>query len=73
MGVRSLAVYGLPLGLMAAGALVERIGFPGTITVYGAIGLALTGVIGAKWRASVWAHDASPSSARVSPTAPRWR
>ena len=30
MGVRMLAVYGMPLGLMAAGALVERIGFPGT-------------------------------------------
>ena len=57
MGVRSLAVYGLPLGLMAAGALVERIGFPGTITVYSAIGLTLTGLIGAKWRASVWAHE----------------
>ena len=64
MGVRSLAVYGLPLGLMAAGALVERIGFPGTITVYSAIGLALTGLIGAKWRASVWAHEASAPLAR---------
>jgi predicted MFS family arabinose efflux permease len=66
MGVRSLAVYGLPLGLMAAGALVERIGFPGTITIYSAIGLALTGLIGAKWRSSVWAHESLRQ-------APRWR
>jgi predicted MFS family arabinose efflux permease len=66
MGVRSLAVYGLPLGLMAAGALVERIGFPGTITVYSVIGLTLTGLIGAKWRASVWAHESLRQ-------APRWR
>jgi MFS family permease len=64
MGVRMLAVYGMPLGLMAAGALVERIGFPGTITVYSVIGLALTGLIGAKWRASVWAHEASMPLAR---------
>jgi predicted MFS family arabinose efflux permease len=64
MGVRSLAVYGLPLGLMAAGALVERIGFPGTVTVYSVIGLALTGLIGAKWRSSVWAHEARMPLAR---------
>jgi predicted MFS family arabinose efflux permease len=64
MGVRSLAVYGLPLGLMAAGALVERIGFPGTITVYSAIGLALTGLIGTRWRASVWTHEPSAPLAR---------
>jgi predicted MFS family arabinose efflux permease len=64
MGVRMLAVYGMPLGLMAAGALVERIGFPGTITVYSVIGLALTGLIGAKWRASVWAHEARMPLAR---------
>ena len=64
MGVRMLAVYGLPLGLMAAGALVERIGFPGTITVYSVIGLALTGLIGAKWRSSVWAHEARMPLAR---------
>lgn len=64
MGVRSLAVYGLPLGLMAAGALVERIGFPATITVYSVIGLALTGLIGAKWRSSVWAHEARMPLAR---------
>ena len=64
MGVRMLAVYGMPLGLMAAGALVERIGFPGTITIYSAIGLGLTGLIGAKWRSSVWAHEARMPLAR---------
>ena len=64
MGVRMLAVYGMPLGLMAAGALIERIGFPGTITVYSVIGLALTSLIGAKWRSSVWAHEARMPLAR---------
>ena len=28
MGVRMLVIYSLPLGLLAAGALIERIGFP---------------------------------------------
>src|SRR4029453_15363201 len=31
MGVRMLAVYGLPLGLMAAGALIDLIGYTPTI------------------------------------------
>jgi MFS family permease len=54
MGVRTLAVYGLPLGLMAAGALVERLGFPLAISLYCTIGLAFTVLIGVRWRASVW-------------------
>jgi MFS family permease len=58
MGVRMLAVYGLPIGLMASGALVGRIGFAGTATLYGVIGLGFTIAIGTRWRASVW-HPAS--------------
>lgn len=54
MGVRTLAVYGLPLGLMASGALIERIGYPLTITGSAAIGLLFTLLIGIKWRASIW-------------------
>jgi MFS family permease len=54
MGVRTLAVYGLPLGLMASGALVERIGFPATVTVYGLVGLVFTILIGIRWRSHLW-------------------
>ena len=54
MGVRTLAVYGLPLGLMASGALIERIGYPLTISVSAAVGLLFTVLIGIKWRASMW-------------------
>ena len=54
MGIRTLAVYGLPLGLLASGALIERIGFPATVTVYCLVGLACTLLICARWRASVW-------------------
>jgi predicted MFS family arabinose efflux permease len=50
MGVRTLAVYGLPLGLMAAGVLIERIGYPATITASAALGLALTLLIAARRR-----------------------
>jgi len=54
MGVRTLAVYGLPLGLMASGGLVERIGFPATVTVYGLVGLVFTILIGIRWRSHLW-------------------
>ena len=54
MGVRTLAVYGLPLGLLASGVLIERIGFSTTVTVYCAVGLACTLLIGTRWRRSVW-------------------
>jgi MFS family permease len=62
MGVRMLAVYGLPIGLMAAGALIDRIGFAGTATLYGLVGLGFTIAIGARWRASVW-HPANEAEA----------
>ncbi len=65
MGVRTLAVYGLPLGLMASGALIDWIGFPGTVTVYCLIGLTFTFLIGSRWRASVWARMGDPVSARA--------
>jgi len=54
MGVRTLAVYGMLPGLMASGALIERIGYSLTITGCVAIGLTFTLLIGMKWRASMW-------------------
>ena len=54
MGVRTLAVYGLPLGLLASGALIERIGFPATVTAYCLTGLGCTLLVSTRWRASVW-------------------
>ena len=54
MGVRALAVYGLPIGLMVSGALIERIGYPATITASAAAGLLFTLLIGVRWRAAMW-------------------
>jgi hypothetical protein len=60
MGVRQLAVYGLPVGLIASGALIERIGFPLTLTLTSTVGLLFTLLIGVRWRASMW-HTALSS------------
>lgn len=69
MGVRTLAVYGLPLGLMGSGVLIERIGYPLTVTVSATLGLATTVAIGLKWRSGMW--QARPAGDGVlSTTAP---
>ena len=62
MGVRTLAVYGLPLGLLASGALTDRIGFVATVSLYGAIGLIFTALIWTRWRANVWRPAVSQST-----------
>jgi hypothetical protein len=54
MGVRTLAIYGLPLGLLIAGVLIDRLGFPWTNTLFALIGLMLTGWIGFHWRDALW-------------------
>jgi predicted MFS family arabinose efflux permease len=54
MGMRMLAIYGLPLGLLSAGALIDRIGFAPTATLYCSLGIALTLLIALRWRAALW-------------------
>lgn len=54
MGVRMLAIYTLPLGLLIAGPLIGQIGFAATATIYSCVGLLLTLVIAVRWRADVW-------------------
>jgi hypothetical protein len=54
MGVRMLAIYSLPLGLLAAGLLIGWIGFRATASLYAVVGLIFTVLIAVKWRASLW-------------------
>jgi hypothetical protein len=65
VGVRTLAVYGLPLGLLACGALIERGGYAPTMSVCVGLGLALTCLIGIRWRASLW-HRTAMTTATAS-------
>jgi Na+/melibiose symporter-like transporter len=54
MGVRMLAIYSLPLGLLAAGVLIERVGFRTTATLYAGVGLIFTVLMATYWRAQLW-------------------
>jgi MFS family permease len=62
MGVRMLAVYALPLGLLLAGTLIERLGFAPTIALYCVSGIGLTLLIGLRWRSELW-HGARAADA----------
>ena len=50
MGVRMLAIYTLPLGLMAAGGLIPTLGYRTTGLLFVAIGLVLTLATAWVWR-----------------------
>jgi hypothetical protein len=63
MGLRMLMIYGVPIGLLIAGPLIGRFGYPATATLYCTIGLAFTALIGVRWRAHVWRREA-PANAR---------
>jgi MFS family permease len=54
MGVRMMVIYGLPLGLLAAGSLIDLIGYSATGTLYALSGLAAMMAIALRWRADLW-------------------
>lgn len=58
MGVRMLAIYGLPLGLLIAGGLIERFGFRAIATSYVLSGIGLTMAILLRWHAALWPKEA---------------
>jgi len=63
MGVRMLAIWGLPLGLVVAGPLIEWIGYAPTTLLYNGIGIAATVAIGWRWRDALWHRSAAANVA----------
>ena len=63
MGVRMMVIYGLPLGLLAAGSLIDLIGYTAMGTLYAASGLLTMVAIALHWRAELWPVHA-PANAR---------
>jgi MFS family permease len=58
MGVRMLAIYTLPIGLLVSGPIVAAVGFRGLVVLYVGIGLTLLASI-----ALAWHHELLPRSA----------
>jgi MFS family permease len=63
MGVRMLAIWGLPLGLVVAGPLIEWIGYAPTTLLYNGFGIAATVAIGWRWRDALWHRSAAANVA----------
>ncbi|MBR0755931.1 MFS transporter [Bradyrhizobium jicamae] len=63
MGVRMMVIYGLPIGLLAAGSLIDAIGFSLTGTLYAAAGFIAMMAIAIRWRADLWPTHA-PANVR---------
>lgn len=57
MGVRMLAVYGLPIGLAIAGQLIDNFGFQVTTWIFAGSGLALTALIAFTWRSALFGQS----------------
>jgi predicted MFS family arabinose efflux permease len=58
MGLRMMVIYTLPLGLLAAGVLIGRIGYRPTVVLYTITGLILMTAIAIHWRRELWRLDA---------------
>jgi MFS family permease len=54
MGVRMMVIYGLPIGLLAAGSLIDLIGYTATGSLYAFTGLIAMVAIALYWRADLW-------------------
>ena len=63
LGLRMLAIYGLPLGLLAASPLIEAFGYAHMVTAYTMVGLVAIGLILWRWHDVLW-PDAAPANAR---------
>lgn len=63
MGVRMMVIYGLPIGLLAAGSLIDWIGYSATGTLYALSGFVAMAAIALRWRADLWPEHA-PANAR---------
>ena len=55
IGLRMLAIYGLPLGLTLAGWLTGRIGLPATGLLYCGLGVAIPLLVLRRWRRAILA------------------
>ena len=54
MGMRMLAIWGLPLGLVAAGPVIAHFGYVACTLLYGGGGLAATLAVAYRWRRELW-------------------
>jgi hypothetical protein len=62
MGMRVLAVWGLPLGLLASGPIIAGLGYTACTVIYGSLGIAATIAIGYRTRGALWHRSAQANA-----------
>lgn len=62
MGMRMLAIWGLPLGLLAAGPVIAHVGFTAATMLYAGLGLAATFAAAYRWRTALWERGAAANA-----------
>jgi predicted MFS family arabinose efflux permease len=63
MGMRVLAVWGLPLGVLASGPIIVGLGYTACTVLYSFLGLAATLMIGYRLRQALWRPTAAANAA----------
>jgi hypothetical protein len=64
MGMRILAIWGLTLGLLVSGPLINAYGFSVTASIYSLCGLLLTIGMTVYWRVYLW-QASSPANTHM--------
>ena len=64
MGMRVLAVWGLPFGLLASGPVIAGLGYAACTLIYTILGVAATIAIGYRTRQALW-HPSAAVNART--------
>ena len=64
MGVRMLAIYTLPIGLLLSGPILSVLGFQGLVVLYVGLGLSLLAVIARVWREELLPREAIGNAVR---------
>lgn len=59
LGIRMFAIYGLPVGLLLAGPLIQAVGFTAMAMIYCAVGALATVAIARRWRRHMWVVGAA--------------
>ena len=64
MGMRMLAIWGLPAGLLAAGPLIAWVGYQTVAFLYTGLGIVLTLCIARRWHRALWDKTAPSNQHR---------
>jgi hypothetical protein len=62
MGMRVLAVWGLPIGVLASGPVIVALGYAACTILYALLGLAATLMIGYRLRQALWQASAAANA-----------